>query len=90
VTIGNPAFDQVFTVVSASPQFARDVLHPDVVQVLARHPDFVWRLEGDSMLVIREGQHNPHEIETKLDFMDAVLDRIPEHVRAGLLGEPPR
>ena len=90
VQIGNPAFDQVFTVTSPSPEFAVDVLHPDVVQVLMLRPDLAWRLEGDSMLVIRSGQHAPQEIEDKLAFMDAVLDRIPEHVRTRLLGEPPR
>lgn len=90
VQIGNPAFDEVFTVTSPSPEFAVDVLSPDVVQVLMHHPDLAWRLEGESMLVIRGGQHSPQEIEAKLHFMDAVLDRIPEHVRSRLLGEPPR
>lgn len=90
VQIGNPLFDQGFTVTSPSPQFAVDVLHPDVVDVLLHHPELAWRLEGDSMLVIRSGQHTAQEIEAKLHFMDAVLDRIPEHVRSRLLGEPPR
>jgi hypothetical protein len=90
VQIGNPAFDQVFTVTSPAPEFAVDVLAPAVVEVVMHHPELAWRLEGDSMLVIRSGQHSPQEIEAKLAFMDAVLDRIPERVRARLLGEPPR
>ena len=90
VQVGNPAFDQFFTVTSPSPEFALDVLHPDVVGVVMHHPELAWRLEGDSMLVIRAGQHSPQEIEAKLLFTDAVLDRIPEHVRMRLLGEPPR
>ncbi len=90
VQIGNPLFDEAFTVTSPSPQFAVDVLHPDVVEVVMHHAELAWRLEGDSMLVIRSGQHTPQEIEAKLHFMDAVLDRIPEHVRSRLLGEPPR
>lgn len=90
VEVGDPLFDEAFTVTSPSPDFARDVLHPDVVQVVMHHPELAWRLEGDSMLVIRAGRHSPPEIEAKLDFMDAVLDRIPEHVRTRLLGEPPR
>jgi hypothetical protein len=90
VQIGNPAFDQVFTVTSPSPEFAVDVLGPEVLQVVMHHPDLAWRLEGESMLVIRPGEHAPQEIEAKLHFMDAVLDRIPEHVRSRLLGEPPR
>ncbi|KAA1429211.1 hypothetical protein [Nocardioides antri] len=90
VQIGNPFFDEAFTVTSPSPEFALDVLHPAVVEVVMHHPELAWRLEGDSMLVIREGQHSPQEIEAKLHFMDAVLDRIPEHVRARLIGEQPR
>lgn len=90
VETGHPAFDELFTVTSPSPEFARDVLHPDVIEVLRHHLDLAWRLEGDSMLVIRAGQHSIPEIEAKLHFMDAVLDRLPEHVRARLLGEPPR
>lgn len=90
VQIGNPLFDEAFTVTSPVPQFAIDVLHPDVVAVVLHHPELAWRLEGESMLVIREGQHSPQEIEAKLHFMDAVLDRIPEQVRSRLLGEPPR
>ena len=90
VQIGNLLFDQSFTVTSPSPEFAIDVLHPHVVDVVMHHPDLAWRLDGESMLVIRSGQHTPQEIEAKLHFMDAVLDRIPEHVRSRLLGEPPR
>lgn len=86
IQIGNPLFDGAFTVTSPSPEFAIDVLHPDVVEVLLHHPELAWRLEGDSMLVFRSGQHSPQEVEAKLQFMDAVLDRIPEHVRTRLLG----
>jgi hypothetical protein len=90
VQIGTPLFDESFTVTSPVPEFAVDVLHPAVIEVVLHHPELAWRLEGDSMLVIRDGQHAPQEIEAKLHFMDAVLDRIPEHVRSRLLGEPPR
>jgi|GEM_PF-1712627 len=90
IPTGNAAFDQLFVVSSPSPEFARDVLHPGVIEVLLHHPQLGWRLEGDSMLVIRFGEHSVEEIEAKLHFMDAVLDRIPEHVRARLLGERPR
>jgi hypothetical protein len=90
VPIGDPAFDRAFTVTSPSRLFALDVLNPDVVEVLMHHRDLAWRLEGESMLIIRSGQHSIEEIEAKLHFMDAVLDRIPEHVRSRMLGEPPR
>lgn len=90
VQVGNPLFDETFTVTSPSPEFAVDLLTPDVVNVLLHHPDLAWRLVGESMLVFRSGQHSTQEVEAKLHFMDAVLDRVPDHVRARLLGEQPR
>jgi hypothetical protein len=90
IPIGVPAFDQAFTVTTPAPEFARDVLHPAVLEVQQHHPGLAWRLDGDSMLVIRNGQHAPQEIEGKLHFMDAVLDRIPAHVWDRLRGEQPR
>lgn len=84
--IGHPVFDRTFSVTSPSPDFARDLLCPAVVEVALHHPQLAWRFQGDAMLVIREGEHSPHEVEGKLHFMDAVLDRVPPHVRDRLLG----
>jgi hypothetical protein len=89
IPIGVPSFDEAFTVTTPSPEFARDVLHPGILEVQQHHPDLAWRLDGDSMLVIRNGQQTPQEIEAKLHFMDAVLDRIPAHVWDRLRGESP-
>lgn len=90
IAVGDPAFDEAFTVTSPSPEFARDVLHPGVLEVLRHHPDLAWRLDGDSIVVIRGGEHTPQEVEAKLHFLDAVLDRLPPHVLDRLRGEPPR
>lgn len=80
IPIGVPGFDEAFTVTSPSQEFARDVLQPAVLDVVRRRPDLAWRFEGDSMLVLRSGEHSPAEVEDKLLFMDAVIDRIPPHV----------
>lgn len=90
ITVGDPAFDQAFTVTSHSPEFARDVLHPGILEVVRHHPHLAWRFENDSMLVIRSGEHTPQEVEAKLHFMDAILDRLPPHVLDRLRGEAPR
>jgi hypothetical protein len=87
IPVGDPEFDRAFTVKSPVPEFARDVLHPGMLEVLRHHPDLAWRLEGDSMLVLRPGEHGPQEVEAKLHFMDAVLDRIPQRVWDRLGGE---
>ncbi|GAA4097183.1 hypothetical protein ACFFOS_00225 [Nocardioides kongjuensis] len=44
---------------------------------------------GDSLLVIRAGQHSPAEIDAKLQMMDALLDRTPERVWERLRAEGP-
>lgn len=80
ILLGVPGFDEAFTVTSPSPEFARDVLQPAVLDVVRRRPDLAWRFSGDSMLVLRNGQHSPAEVEDKLLFMDAVIDRVPAHV----------
>lgn len=90
VSVGDPAFDHAFVVKSPLPEFARDVLHPGIIEVLWHHPTLTWRFEADSMIVFRSGEHSPPEIEATLHFMDAVLDRIPEHVWGRLRGETPR
>lgn len=90
IEIGDPPFDQHFTVISPAPEFARDVLLSDVREVMQRNPELAWRIDGDSILMLRAGQHTPQEIEAKLHVMDAVLDRIPAHVWDRLRGEQPR
>ena len=80
IEIGDPAFDAFFTVHSPAPEFAVDVLLSDVRVVMQQHPNIAWRIAGDSLLVIRAGEHSPAEIDAKLHMMDALLDRIPERV----------
>ncbi|WP_193611498.1 DUF3137 domain-containing protein [Nocardioides lijunqiniae] len=73
-------FNRAFTVTAHDRRFASDVLHPQMMQMLLQWPALGWRLEGDSMLVVRSGHHAPHEVDATLAVMDAILDRIPEHV----------
>jgi hypothetical protein len=87
VPVGNPAFDQAFRVKTTAPEFARDVLHPGMQHLLWQNPGLSWHFEGDSMLVVEPGDHDPHQVEAKLHFMDAVLDAVPPHVWDRLRGE---
>lgn len=80
IPIGDPAFDDFFTVHSPSPEFARDVLLSDVRDVVRHHPSLAWRITGDSLLVIRPGGHRPGDVDATLQVMSALLDRVPEHV----------
>jgi hypothetical protein len=80
-------FNRAFTVTAHDRRFASDVLHPQMMQMLLQWPALGWRLEGDSMLVVRSGHHAPHEVDATLAVMDAILDRIPEHVWRTLRGQ---
>lgn len=88
--IGDPAFDDAFHVRTESPDLARDVLHPDMRLLLAAYQDRAWRLQGDSLLMFRRGEHTPAEIDAVLASMTAVLVRVPQSVWDRLSGETPR
>lgn len=90
IDVGDPAFDREFLVRSTSPEFARDVLSPDVIALQWQNPAFSWRFAGDSMLVVRAGEQDPGEVEAKLAFMHALLERVPQRVWDRLRGETPR
>ncbi|MEO9323737.1 hypothetical protein ABFT23_09620 [Nocardioides sp. C4-1] len=59
LALGDAAFDARFHVRTTSPELARDVLHPDLRAMLTAYRDRAWRLEGDSLLMVRGGQHSP-------------------------------
>lgn len=80
IAIGDPPFDEFFTVHSPSPAFARDVLLSEVRDVMRHHPRLAWRITGDSLLVIRPAGHAAGDIDATLEVMGALLDRVPEHV----------
>ncbi|MCD4535165.1 DUF3137 domain-containing protein [Nocardioides sp. cx-169] len=80
-------FNRAFTVLAHDRRFASDVLHPQMMQMLLQWPALGWRFEGDSMLVVRAGDHEPHEVDATLAVMDAILDRVPEHVWRTLRGQ---
>ena len=80
-------FNRAFTVTAHDRRFASDVLHPQMMQMLLQWPALGWRLEGDSILVVRSGAHQPSEVDATLAVMDAILDKIPEHVWRTLRGQ---
>lgn len=87
IPVGDPVFDHEFLVRCAAPEFARDVLTPEILALQWHYRGLAWRFTGDSMLVVRPGNQEPPEVEAKLAFMDALLDRIPPHVWDRLRGQ---
>lgn len=91
LSVGDPDFDRAFQVRTESRELALDILTPDVRALAATFTDRAWRLEGDSLLVFRRGEHSPDEIDTVLAGAKALLDRIPPPVWDRLRGgETPR
>lgn len=80
IHVGNQAFDEMFRVTSPSPQFARDVLSPQLVETMLTLPSLAFRLSGDSLLLITHGLQPMQLIDGKLLSGDLILDRIPERV----------
>ena len=85
--IGQPGFDDTFHVSADNPQFAHDVLHPGLTAMLAGYQDRAWRLQDDSLLMFRTGNHTAQEIDQVLWSMKAILDQIPAPVWSRLRGE---
>lgn len=90
IAVGNPAFDQAYRVTSPSPEFALDVLHPGVVAEILQWRPVAWRFEGDSMLTVAPGGLAIEHVDAMLQFMDTIVDRVPEFVWDRLRGEAPR
>ena len=85
--LGSPEFTRTFRVKADSPQFAADVLQPQMTQLLLTQPDIGWRFDGDSLVVVRKGQQSIEEIESTLVHMDAILDTVRRHVWRAIRGQ---
>jgi len=80
-------FNRAFTVTSDDRRFASDVLHPQVMQMLLQWPGLGWRFDGDSMLVVNNGSHDPPQVDANLAVMDAIIDHVPDFVWQQLRGD---
>ncbi|TGO05925.1 hypothetical protein [Serinibacter arcticus] len=86
--IGHAPFDDSFDVRTDSPEFALDVLGPQVAEMLLATRDRAWRWHGDSLLVFRPGRHAAAEIDGVLAQAAHLLGLVPPHVWARLRGGP--
>lgn len=74
VQVGHPDLDREFTIVTADPQLAAELLTPEVAALMLRNTHVAWRFERDSMLMIERGTWSTDEIDARLRLMDALLD----------------
>lgn len=82
VRTGDPAFDEAFAVATKVPQFALDVLTPEIRTLMLRHPVTAWRFDGDSLLTIFQLVilRSPALDEERLATARQVVARIPPYV----------
>lgn len=80
-------FNRMFTVTSDSRRFASDLLHPQMMELLMQEPHFAFCFDGPSIMSSRPGASEIPEITARLAMLDAIIDRVPEHVWRNLKGE---
>lgn len=73
-------FNRAFTVRTAEPKFASDVLSPRTMEFLLSVPDVQWRIEGTSILSWDGGRMRPEQIVVATAVLDRVTDGIPSFV----------
>lgn len=89
VTAIDPAeFRRHFSVTTASPQHANDLLRPGVVEVIARNRDLSWHFHGATLTVVRRGRQSAARLDTTLDAVSALLEQVPPPVWHRMRGEP--
>lgn len=88
--VGHDDFDRAFAVRTESPGFAREVLQRRLTLQLLTAQDRAWRMEGDSLLLFRQGVHSPDEIDAVLAFAASILDAVPVSTWSRFGGPGPR
>jgi len=69
-----------FHVSSKDPDFARKVLHPQMIAWLLEHPGWSLALTEDLLIALDGNRWTPGEYLEALDVATGFLDRIPESV----------
>lgn len=77
-------FNRTFTVSSAQPRFARELLDSRMTEFLLFHPHEGFKIAETQLIRISPGHLRPEHLQPALDYLNAVLGRIPEHMRGPL------
>ncbi|MBA3339133.1 MAG: hypothetical protein H0T54_05200 [Geodermatophilaceae bacterium] len=77
-------FNRTFTVTSAQPSFANELLDAGMTEFLLFHPHEGFKIDGTQVMRISPGHLRPEDMQSALAYLDGVLDRIPYHVRRTL------
>jgi len=84
VMVENREFNRTFTVTSPEPTIAAELLDPAMTEFLLFHPHEGLKIQGGELLRVVPGYFRPEHLRPALDYLDAVLERIPERARRNL------
>lgn len=79
----NQAFNDRYRVISASPRFAYDVIHPRTMEwMLSDYRALAnrWRFEGPWLMTMRSGALDLDHVMHFADFLVDVRSQVPDHV----------
>ncbi|HUW56651.1 MAG TPA: hypothetical protein VMZ92_08455 [Planctomycetota bacterium] len=80
-------FRTQFHVACREPGFAREVLHPGMIQWLLQHPGWRFTVNDDLVIVTDNNRWTPDEYLEALDVTTGFLDHIPDSVREKYCGK---
>ncbi len=81
VMVENREFNRTFTVTAPEPVVAAEVLNPTMTEFLLFHPHEGLKMHGEEVLRVVPGHFRPEHLGPALEYLDAVLARIPERAR---------
>jgi hypothetical protein len=73
-------FNRRYWIRASSERHAYDILHPQAIDYLMRHPVRHWQMSGPYMLIMQNGRFQPMEIRRILDEIEGFYDLIPQYV----------
>ncbi|MQA08032.1 MAG: hypothetical protein GEU98_05650 [Pseudonocardiaceae bacterium] len=77
------AFNQTFRVLTENDRFAYDVLNPRMMEWMLRDPralNVPFRFERDELVAWERGTFEGHMVESGVDYLCDILDRVPDFV----------
>ncbi len=84
VVVENREFNRTFTVTSPEPTAAAEVLDSVMTEFMLFHPREGLKIQGEEILRVVPGHFRPEHLGPALEYLDAVLLRIPERARRDL------
>lgn len=73
-------FNSKFVVKAEDEQWAREVIHDKVIQMLLNHSTYSIEFNKSNVLVCKRGNSTPEEYESALELTKGLIDSLPEAV----------